>query len=232
MSEKKKTMRVVAVGPGKKALITEIEDTLKGMQDFVGGDIEIVRPFEDSDVCLICNDEGKFLPLAYNRKVTFEGVEPTVTDIIAGNFFICRRQGENLVGLTVEQAEKYQAKFLMPEYFFKVNRRHVLSVPAHTEYVPRETGPAIRAKDLIEAFKPLQMRGFSFGYGCFRCGRASMRPDLSCNALSRHADIYICPECGMEEAMLDMTGKMLPLEAWNICSELISQTDITFVEEN
>lgn len=223
MSENKKTMRVVAAGPGKKALITEIENTLKGMQDIVGGDIEVIRPFEDSDVCLVCNGEGKLLSLAYNRKVTFEGAEPAVTDIIAGDFFICRRQGGNLVGLTVEQAEKYQAKFLMPEYFFNVNRRHVLSVPAHTEYVPRETEPSIRAKDLIEAFKPLQMRGFSFG--CFRCGRASMRPDLSYNALSRHADVYICPECGMEEAMLDTTGKMLPLEQWAICKELVDQTD-------
>lgn len=223
MSENKNTMRVVAVGSGKKALITEIENTLKGMQEVVGGDIEVVRPFEDSDVCLVCNGEGKLLPLAYNRKVTFEGVEPTVTDIIAGDFFICRRQGENLVGLTVEQAEKYKEKFLLPEYFFNVNLRRVLSVPSYSEYVPKETAPTIRAKELIEAFKPLQMNGHSFG--CFRCGRISMRPDLSYNALSRHADIYICPECGMEEAMLDMTGKSIPLEQWSICRRLAQQTD-------
>jgi len=35
------------------------------------------------------------------------------------------------------------------------------------------------------------------------------------NALSRRADVYICNECGTEEALLDMAGKSsLPLNEW------------------
>ena len=36
---------------------------------------------------------------------------------------------------------------------------------------------------------------------CPRCGRMSMKPDLHTNALSRCADIYICDECGLHEAL-------------------------------
>ena len=35
---------------------------------------------------------------------------------------------------------------------------------------------------------------------CLRCGRDTMKESLITNALSRHADIYICDVCGMEEA--------------------------------
>ena len=38
---------------------------------------------------------------------------------------------------------------------------------------------------------------------CFRCGRNTMKENLITNALSRHADIYICDACSMEEAILD-----------------------------
>ena len=34
------------------------------------------------------------------------------------------------------------------------------------------------------------------------------------NALSRHADIHICDECGSAEAMLDFMQNPLPLDQW------------------
>ena len=37
---------------------------------------------------------------------------------------------------------------------------------------------------------------------CPRCGSFSMKPALHTNALSRHADIYVCDGCSTEEAML------------------------------
>ena len=49
---------------------------------------------------------------------------------------------------------------------------------------------------------------------CPRCGRATMKENLIANALSRHADIYICDTCGMEEAILDYLHAPLPVEAW------------------
>ena len=31
---------------------------------------------------------------------------------------------------------------------------------------------------------------------CPRCGKDTMKPDLHTNALSRHADLFICDQCG------------------------------------
>jgi hypothetical protein len=49
---------------------------------------------------------------------------------------------------------------------------------------------------------------------CPRCGRDTMRIDIALNALSRYIDVYICSECGIEEAMLDFDGECLPLKDW------------------
>jgi hypothetical protein len=41
-----------------------------------------------------------------------------------------------------------------------------------------------------------------------------MKPDLHTNALSRHADIYVCDGCGTEEAMLAFMNNPLPMRCW------------------
>ena len=49
---------------------------------------------------------------------------------------------------------------------------------------------------------------------CPRCGLSTMKPALHTNALSRHADIYVCDGCGMEEAVLAFTSAPLPMRCW------------------
>ena len=68
------------------------------------------------------------------------------------------------------------------------------------------------AKQALLDLKAHQQSG---GYRlCPRCGKGTMKQPLHTNALSRHADIYICDACGMEEAILDYTHAPLPIEAW------------------
>lgn len=50
---------------------------------------------------------------------------------------------------------------------------------------------------------------------CLRCGKPLNRT-LALNALSRHADVYVCNECGTDEALRDATGELLPLRAWHV----------------
>ena len=52
------------------------------------------------------------------------------------------------------------------------------------------------------------------GYCCPRCGKARMHPERIRNSLSRHAAIYICNVCGMDEAIRAMVGDVLPEENW------------------
>ena len=59
-------MTVLIVEPGKKPRKAEIDGSLAGMQQVVGGYIQAIYPFEDP-VALICNEEGKLLELPFNR---------------------------------------------------------------------------------------------------------------------------------------------------------------------
>ena len=49
---------------------------------------------------------------------------------------------------------------------------------------------------------------------CPRCGRDSMKDPVYTNALSRHAGVYVCDECGTSESLLDMMQNPLPLADW------------------
>ena len=49
---------------------------------------------------------------------------------------------------------------------------------------------------------------------CPRCGRNTIKENIHSNALSRHADIYICDACGIEEAMLKFMSNPLPMCEW------------------
>lgn len=56
---------------------------------------------------------------------------------------------------------------------------------------------------------------------CPRCGHVKMEKDLYHNALSRRADIYICPACGTEEALEDFCKKRKkPLEEWFLFTDI------------
>ena len=74
------------------------------------------------------------------------------------------------------------------------------------------------AKTLIESLMPMQERGERFP--CPRCGYNRMNENPVRNALSRHADVYICDACGTDEALRDMIGSPLPLNEWSAAVSL------------
>lgn len=113
---KESKISVLLVEPGKRPEIIEIHDTLKAMQDIVGGDIEVYRPFND-DVAIVCNEEGKIKGLPLNRAIYSDRGE--FVDIIAGTFFVCYApvDSEKFLSLPKELAEKYEKYFKEPESF-------------------------------------------------------------------------------------------------------------------
>ena len=50
---------------------------------------------------------------------------------------------------------------------------------------------------------------------CMRCGN-QMRPRLAENALSRAMNVHVCPDCGMDEALRDAYGDVLPVSEWHV----------------
>lgn len=83
--------------------------------------------------------------------------------------------------------------------------------PSYKEF--REEIAKQEAQKKIDAFAKVQTDGVHF---CPRCGYMSVKDRLHTNALSRHATVYVCDTCGMDEAIRDMKGDVLPATEWAI----------------
>ena len=104
-------MRVLVIEPYKEPYEKEINGKLKTLQGFVGGLIQVLYPFEDEHIALICNDEGKLLGLPLNRALRNSLGE--IYDIISGTFLICSAppDSESFESLSDEQIQKYMKEF-------------------------------------------------------------------------------------------------------------------------
>lgn len=116
MDEPKK-LKAVVVRPGQFAKIEEIDSNLETLQSIVGGHIEQICLWDDYEVALICNEEGKVNNLPNNRAIYNE--VGNILDIIAGTFLIMGLGEENFRSLTDEEAEKYYNEFRKPEFWVK-----------------------------------------------------------------------------------------------------------------
>ena len=114
---KEKKIKVVLCEPGKVARVAEIGTELSDLQRVVGGLIEPYYPFEEQ-VCIVCNDEGKFNGMRPCRAIYGENRE--MMDIIFGPFFICDCSTPYFGSLNKEQLERYKKQFQNPEHFFRV----------------------------------------------------------------------------------------------------------------
>ena len=54
---------------------------------------------------------------------------------------------------------------------------------------------------------------------CPRCGKPRMDAIKVRNALSRYARVYICNDCGADEALRDLYGEALPLNRWSMVKQ-------------
>lgn len=75
-----------------------------------------------------------------------------------------------------------------------------------------------RAKTLLEGFQPMQEKpGEGPPFTCPRCGYRRMNEIAVRNAKSRQINVYICDQCGMDEALRDAAGlSPIPLNKWTM----------------
>lgn len=100
-----KKLRGLFVAENKLPEVVEVPDTLKSLQELVGGYIEYCYMPNHEDVVIICNEEGKINGMGPNRDIGH--------DIIFGPFFIVGDNpdiGEN-ISLTDEQISKWTKTF-------------------------------------------------------------------------------------------------------------------------
>lgn len=91
----------------------------------IGGLIQSVPFFDDPDVVLVCNDEGKLMNLPANRGLKDESGQ--IYDIICGTFFLCGAPAgsDHFTSLSPEQIERYRERFYTPEIFWGMDGRIV-----------------------------------------------------------------------------------------------------------
>ena len=75
-------LKILLKEVGKESKIQEIEDTLEAKQKLVGGLIEVVPFQRNSDILIVCNEEGKILNMFPNVMFGY--------DYIAGDCFFIR----------------------------------------------------------------------------------------------------------------------------------------------
>ena len=98
-------LRGLFVAENKLPEVVEVPDTLKSLQELVGGYIEYCYMPNHEDVVIICNEEGKINGMGPNRDIGH--------DIIFGPFLVVGDNpdiGENL-SLTDEQISEWTKKF-------------------------------------------------------------------------------------------------------------------------
>ena len=117
-------MRILVIEPGGRPEVREIDDSLKTMQQIVGGYIQSIYPFEEP-VALVCNDEGKLMDLLANRGL--RNKDGQMYDIVFGTFFLCGApaDSDHFTSLTPEQIEQYRKMFYTPEMFWGMDGRIV-----------------------------------------------------------------------------------------------------------
>lgn len=110
-------LKVVIVKPLLPPFVKEIDGSLESMQNIVGGTIQAIYPFDNPEVALICNDDGKLIGLPLNRALRDKSGD--IYDIIVGTFFICSAPAtsEEFESLTYDQIKFYIDMFNEIEVF-------------------------------------------------------------------------------------------------------------------
>lgn len=97
------------VQPGKYPEERTIPNTLKALQELVGGDIECCYPWRDR-ACVVCNSCGKIDGLTPNRMLG-------PADYLAGSFLVCAFYSEDFVSLSDKQIKQYEKLYHYPIAF-------------------------------------------------------------------------------------------------------------------
>lgn len=201
---KEKKIKVVLCEPGKVARVAEIGTELSDLQRVVGGLIEPYYPFEEQ-VCIVCNDEGKYNGMRPCRAIYGEDRE--MMDIIFGPFFICDCSTPYFGSLNKEQLERYKKQFQNPERFFRVGGE-IKAVP----YKPEKTASADGGDDM-KMIDDVIIIGIDSGYGNIKtancCFPASVstyakEPVFKENLLVFESKFYLIGE-GHKEFLADKT---------------------------
>ena len=109
---KEKEIKVLKIAPGKAPEVVMLENTLHSLQVAVSEgapNVGLIEIIEISEVCILCNEEGKLIGLEPNRRIG--------RDILCGTFYLTGQDYESgdLSSLPEHLIEYYSKQFATPE---------------------------------------------------------------------------------------------------------------------
>ena len=97
-------MQIMMIKAQMNPVMIEVEHCLHSFQQLVGGMIEVVEPFLDNDVVLVCDENGRDKGKPVNRIIN--------TNIdICGDFFFCGQIDDQLCDFPKNKELYYKAMF-------------------------------------------------------------------------------------------------------------------------
>ena len=148
-------MTVIAVEPGKKPYVQEIQSGLESLQREVGGDIQAISPYTDA-VSIICAEEGKLMGMPFNRALR-DG-DGHIYDALVGKFLIVGLGEENFTSIPEKLIPKYSQVFEKPEQLVRIGEKNYI-LPAkddtpvyrHTAAYARENNELPQYRESLQA---------------------------------------------------------------------------------
>ena len=101
-------IKILALPVDREPYITNIESSLKNMQNYVGGYIETVTVLKNPQVILICDEEGVLKGRAVNPSIPDLAEHGGWAPEIVGDCFFCGVSGEEFADLP----DKWKAALL------------------------------------------------------------------------------------------------------------------------
>lgn len=113
-------IKILALQVDREPYITNIENSLKNMQNYVGGYIETVTVLKNPQVILICDEEGVLKGRAVNPSIPDLAEHGGWAPGIVGDCFLCGVDGEEFTDLP----DKWKAALLkLAKEAYRENRK-------------------------------------------------------------------------------------------------------------
>ena len=113
-------IKILALPVDREPYITNIENSLKNMQNYVGGYIETVTVLKNPQVILICDEEGVLKGRAVNPSIPDLAEHGGWAPEIVGDCFFCGVSGEEFADLP----DKWKAALLkLAKEAYRENRK-------------------------------------------------------------------------------------------------------------
>ena len=99
--------RLLVVEPGYCPYQAAFTSAAAAVSEVIDGESQILKPFGTPRIGLICSKTQS--RLKYNRQINGEGMT------VRGRFLICGLNGDKVVGLSKDQADRYSRLLFLPQ---------------------------------------------------------------------------------------------------------------------